>query len=583
MNRIALLLSKPNAPAAILVLAMLLMSSGISTGFFGDDYIHYALLSPENSFLIPKDASLFGLFSFVNGDTTRNQLLRDLGLIPWWTYDGLKYAFWRPLTELTHWLDHQLWPRSAAMMHIHNMLWYLTLCITVLALYRKISGKTSGIFIGAALALYALDATHGFAVAWISNRNSLIAATLGMASFLAYLTHREDESRKLYALSLVLLLASLLSAEAGVSTLAYLGAYALTLDKRGPIRGLLSVAPYGVVFISWWIIYKTLGFGAANADGYYVDPTVNLVFYLEKLAERIPVLLASQFGFLPAEIYGFAGKPIPAYIAACVVFLLIVAMILRPVFKNSTEARFWALGMAFALAPISSALPHDRNLIFVGIGASALMALLVTTKHTTHALQAGHKWKYATGTLIALNLYLGSALTPLTAYLPKIWNSQMQLAATELPVTEDIRNKNIILLGTPLAAALAITPLNYFLGKQLPQRLWILSTDQDEFTLHRVTESRIDITKERPFVSPLEQSLRSIDKYPFTKDEKIALTNAVITVATTSSNGQPTKLEMEFTANEQKRTQLAVWKAGSYQLHDLPAPGGSIRISTATD
>ena len=334
---------------------------------------------------------------------------------------------------------------------------------------------------------------------------------------------------------------------------------------------------------SWWITYKTLGFGAANADGYYVDPTANPTFYLEKLAERIPVLLASQFGFLPAEVYGFAGKPMPTYVAACSVYLLIVATVLRPIFKNSAQAQFWTLGMVFALAPISSALPHDRNLIFVGIGASALMALLVNLRQTPQILHSGNTWKFAAGTLIALNLYLGTALTPLTAYLPKIWNNQMQLAATELPATEDIRSKNILLLGTPLAAALAITPLNYFHGKPLPKRLWILSTDQDEFTLNRVSESCIEITKKNPFISPLEQSLRSTDKYPFTKDEKITLTNASITVGTISPNSQPTKLVLDFTENEQQRTQLAVWKAGKYELLDLPALGTRIEISTVIE
>jgi hypothetical protein len=367
-----------------------------------------------------------------------------------------------------------------------------------------------------------------------------------------------------------------------VSTLAYFGAYAIALDKRGPIRGLLSLIPYGCLFATWWITYKTLGFGAANADGYYVDPTANPMFYLEKLTERIPVLLASQFGFLPAEVYGFAGKPIPVYVVACTIYMLFVTRILWPVFKDSEQALFWALGMAFSLAPISSALPHDRNLIFVGIGASALIALMISLRRTTQSLNFGGTWKYATGTLIALNLYIGTALTPLTAYLPKVWNNQMQLAATELPNIDNMRSKNVVLLGTPLAAALAVTPLSYFNGREMPKRLWILSTDQDEFTLQRLSKTQIGISKKSPFISPIEQSLRNLNRYPFTTGQKIALTNATITIKEASSNGQPTKLLIDLAQTETENTLLATWKADRYELHPLPEPGSSITLSTTS-
>jgi hypothetical protein len=577
MNRIARLLENPQAPAIILGLSMLLMATSLLTGFFGDDYIHYALLSPENRFLKPNDASLFGLFSFVNGDSGRNQLLRDLGLIPWWTFDGLKYAFWRPLSEITHWIDHSLWPRSATLMHLHNMAWYLLLCSTVLAVYRKVSAQRHGLFIAAALAFYALDATHGFAVSWISNRNSLIAATLGMASFLAYLSHRETGQSRTLIASMLLLIGSLLSAEAGVSSLAYFGAYALALDKRGPVRGVIAILPHGLLFIAWWLTYKALGFGAAHADSYYVDPTANPGFYLLKLLERIPVLLSSQFGFLPAEIYGFAGRTIPEYLIICVAFLALVCWILYRVIATSPAARFWCLAMIFSVAPIASALPHDRNLIFVGIGASALLGLLFTAKQKPDQAPRS-AWSYLAICLLALNLVIGTALTPITAYLPKIWNAQMQLSATELPFSENLTNENVLILGTPLAAALAITPLNYFHQKPLPKRVWIISTDTDTYTLHRTSSTQLQVTKKTPFVSPLEQSLRNLEKHPFKDGDNIQLTGASISVGTTNANGQPTQLTITIDQNEIDRTKIAAWNGASYDLINLPTAGNSIEV-----
>ncbi|HAG97136.1 MAG TPA: hypothetical protein DCL78_23610, partial [Gammaproteobacteria bacterium] len=139
----------------IFLATFLLCIPALFTGFMGDDYLHYALLNADLPIAKPDDLSLFGLFSFINGDPERNRLLMDYSLIPWWTYSELKYAFWRPLSELSHWLDYQLWPNQPWLMHLHNIVWYMGALVLIAKLYQRFQPGEGAALL--ALFLYALD------------------------------------------------------------------------------------------------------------------------------------------------------------------------------------------------------------------------------------------------------------------------------------------------------------------------------------------------------------------------------------------------------------------------------------------
>ena len=103
----------------IFVLAMLLTVPSLKTDIYADDYFHRMVMLD----LLPveqtsKDASLFGLFSFLDGNRDRTYFLIEQGVLPWWTLPEVKYTFFRPLSELSIYLDYRLWPNSFLLMHI---------------------------------------------------------------------------------------------------------------------------------------------------------------------------------------------------------------------------------------------------------------------------------------------------------------------------------------------------------------------------------------------------------------------------------------------------------------------------------
>ncbi len=579
MNRLVKFLEAPQAARIIVLLALLFTSPALVVGYFGDDYMHHALLSPAKPFPTPDDGSLFGLFSFINGDPVRNQLLRDYSLLSWWSYDALKFTFWRPVTEITHWIDHRLWHNSPALMHVHSLLWYALLCTLVGFLYRRLS--SAPLAAGAALLVFALDSTHGFGVGWISNRNSLIAATFGMASLLTYIRWRETDQRSLQLVSLLCLALSLLSAEAGISATAYLGAYALVLDKRGTVRGLLSLWPHVLIAACWWVTYKQLGFGAVNADAYYIDPAHSPALFALKLLERIPVMLASLFGLIPAELYGFAGKPIPAYVVVCAIFVAVVLALMRKVLQLHATARFWLLGSLFALVPVATALPHDRNLLFASIGGAMLIGELF--RHWMLAPRAVTlSGRLTTGVIVAflsLHLLVSPLLLPLMAYSPRIWTSQMQLEAIQLPPLENLTEKSILLLGAPLPAALGMIPMRYAENLPLPARLWTITSRQKPLTLTRVSDNELVIDSADGFVNEVEESLRNTERFPFAAGDQIPHTGMTIEVLSINDKAKPASLKLRFDPDRLASTVILQWQKDHYETLSLPEVGTSLPIT----
>jgi len=186
-------------------------------------------------------AALNKPFVFMDGGAAHSAALMASGVLPWWALPGGQVAFWRPLAALTHWLDFALWPANPALMHLQSLLWLGLLVAAAASLYRRLSAGAAA----ASLAglLYAIDHTHGFAASWISNRNILIAALFGALALAAHVRWRRDGWRPGALLSLLLLLAALLSAEAAVAILAYWLAYAVFLDRGAWLRRLAALAP----------------------------------------------------------------------------------------------------------------------------------------------------------------------------------------------------------------------------------------------------------------------------------------------------------------------------------------------------
>jgi len=86
------------------------------------------------------------LFGISTGQPELLRELRDRGLVPWWTDETLRLAFLRPISEATHRFDEALWPESAALAHVHSLVWWalaaaIVFLVLGLVVFRKLSGE----------------------------------------------------------------------------------------------------------------------------------------------------------------------------------------------------------------------------------------------------------------------------------------------------------------------------------------------------------------------------------------------------------------------------------------------------------
>ncbi len=219
-------LARPKWRRFVLVAALALAAPSAICGFALDDYVLlHELAQPDGNEWAGR--APFDLFRWVDPD--HQPRLSDGAGLPWWTFEGAKLAFLRPVSSLTHALDHALWPRSALMMHVHNLFWFAVLLVLASSLYAELIESRWAA--GVATAMYALDSTHAYPIGWISNRNALIGGAFGVATLLLH--HRQRLSGGIgAALAAWLCFAlSLLSVELALAVPGYLLAYALCLER----------------------------------------------------------------------------------------------------------------------------------------------------------------------------------------------------------------------------------------------------------------------------------------------------------------------------------------------------------------
>ena len=157
-------------PIVLVVFAIVIMTPALKVGWVIDDLLHRPLLLDSTRLnddfiqlysVPPESGQLFfvinNLYSFIRPEVNLSKH-RNQGFIPWWTSEKLRLSFWRPVTGFTLWLDYQLFPDSAPLMHAHSIAWFAAVVFLVTILYRRLIGP---VWI-AALAglLYTLDKNY---------------------------------------------------------------------------------------------------------------------------------------------------------------------------------------------------------------------------------------------------------------------------------------------------------------------------------------------------------------------------------------------------------------------------------------
>jgi len=131
--------------------------------------------------------------------------------------DFIQGSFYRPLSNLSIWLDYKLWGFNAAGYHLSNILIHLVNTLLIFLVGRKIfslnsDARSSSLKSVLSALLFLIYAYHSEPVFWIIGRGGSLAALFFLLAFLFYLKSWSG-SVYYYILSLLLFLAGLFAYE----------------------------------------------------------------------------------------------------------------------------------------------------------------------------------------------------------------------------------------------------------------------------------------------------------------------------------------------------------------------------------
>jgi hypothetical protein len=569
-------------------IAIVLTAQAVRTGLLFDDYIQRETLL-RHPVWAAEDAFLKGMFSFLNNDPELVKLGMESGLIAWWTLEELRLTFFRPLTEVTHWLDYRLWPDSLPLMHIHNLFWFGLMIAMATVLYHKIIRPKW--VAGFAAVLYALDEAHGTSVGWIANRNALIASVFGIITLIVHDCWRRDRWKAGIVVGPVCFLLGLLSAEAALATGAYLLAYEIFLVRGRLRRKVAGLVPYAVILFPWWIGYHHLGFGTWGSGG-YLDPGQEPLLFLRALIERIPILLYGQWFFPDASLYGFLPKSLAAVMWLVASMLLaVLVLLLIPLLKRDAIARFWALGMVLALLPICATFPDNRLLLFVGLGAMGLLTqFLVSWFGQATWLPSSRLWRGLAHVFVFLLVAIHCIVAPMilpssSTGFARITRVLLEEPLMNLPNEEDIAKKTLVFVNPPIPFFVTYTAfIRAEYGRAVPNHIRILASGMaPQLDITRIDEHSLEFQPEGGFIaSNLDKMFRG-SAHPMHVGQRVELSDMTVEVLSLTEDQRPLRVRFTFSKSLDDSSFLFLeWHDQDFVRFKLPVIGESVQLPWAS-
>lgn len=559
--------------AAAFIAALAVYLPTVGTGFVLDDHVHrFALLG------MPGPSSGLNLFDFTPARPEELAKYIESGPYPWWTSPEIKVRFFRPLSSALLQLDHAVFPDNAVAAHLHSVLWGLAMLWAGWLVLRRLLPPTVA---GLALCIFALSESHWMPVAWIANRNSVVAAVFGLLGFVAHLRWRDpsaDERRHVSwpVLSFVAFALSLCAAEAGLGFLALPFAWELTRPAPPRVR-VAALVPALIAFAGFVAIYKLGGYGA-RASGAYIDPATAPLAYLREAPVRLLVLIGNLLANAPADVWLSLPRSRPWIIAESLAALGVAVWLFRRMLRELDDnerrlARFLAVAALFALIPTAATFPMARLVLPASISAAALLSLAVRS-----LWRNGPRWLgwlvLVTHLALPLLFWFGS-----TAIADRIGRNAAQ-AARDMELEPRWENLRVVVLGAPDPSTFLYLPLERAVSlRTMPRSWWVLTQVPLDLSFVRTGPNtfELSILGGRMLDGVYEQVVRSME-VPFSVGERVRLSTATIEVLAVDE-GHPTRIRFELDEPlDAPDLRILSWRDGTMRRFALPPIGEVVTI-----
>lgn len=380
-----------------ITVSILLIAPAIGSDYFNDDYFFDNELFAQES--------PFGYYDFLEN--------KDAKIVPWWAHEEFRIRFFRPLASLTLHLDFTIAPNTPIAAHLHSLLWLIILLLGAFKLFEHLLSDSAKPW---AVVLFSIGLFHAWAAGWIAARHAIMSgAILSWAAWI-FLQWTHNQKSKFELSYLALFGFALLTSEASIALVAFVGGWAIINGKSNleRIRLFLPILTLGIAYL---IFYHTMGFGV-RASGLYTDPIDNPFQFILSLPEKMLALLASFTFGIPATLRIIPlTKAIPTAAGIFSLILWIAALLLAR--KNMEKAQKlnlrWMLPSIFlCMLPEMAGLVEGRgsllsSILFAAVAAEIMVAVFCQSK------LAGRIATYATGGVLVLGLLLTSPVSRIGA------------------------------------------------------------------------------------------------------------------------------------------------------------------------
>lgn len=528
-ERIERALGSSRAPLWAAAAALLLALPSLPAGEFLDDHLMRAQARAG--------APAWDRYSFAPPGTMAE--LREHGTYGWWAADELSVMFLRPISALTHALDYAIWPDAVWLMHLESALCYALLTWLVARLVQRVHGP--GLVAGIAGLVFAIDESHAATAYWISGRNTMLAAGFGVLALLAHLRWRvresNDRTRWPWAIAASLaLVASLLSAEAGLCSFGYLLGWSLCCEHGPWHRRLLPLAPYVIVVLAWRIAYVSAGFGAIQSS-VYLDVGADPLRFVGRALVFSPALTFTTLSLPITDL--ILARPWTSGVLALGCGVLLWA--LGPTLRTDARARAWLLGMMFAAVPFAATWPTTRLLPVLSIGGCALVGLAYRSWRAGEL--DGRLRRVVIGVILFCNLLLAPAVFVPAGLSTRLLETPHRVLAAELPDGPG----PIVILNSPTEITNFYTKaIRESAGRRWPSPAYLLYVGIEPLAVERIDERSLELSSDRGWAG------EQLDRFSrdwhdgFEVGERVTLAHAEVTILEVTSDARPRRVRVVF-------------------------------------
>lgn len=173
---------------------------------------------------------------------------------------GYHTGYYRPLVNITYFLDYKIWGMNAPGFRATNLALHLVTC---LLLFHVLSGYCRGLIVPLAAALlFGLHPVNTEAVSWVSSRNNILVSMFSLASFYFFCLQGEKKGLVYPLLSLLFFGLALLSKEFAAMLICIFFLYKrFRVDRiEGWRMEFRQYLPYvGVLLCYFWMRWLAIG------------------------------------------------------------------------------------------------------------------------------------------------------------------------------------------------------------------------------------------------------------------------------------------------------------------------------------